>query len=50
MDSGELKSSLKRMEEKIDEMCALQRSAHRVHFLMGLALLLMVVGLLMRGG
>ena len=50
MDPDEHKASYERMEEKIDEMRALQRSSRRVRFFMGLALLLTVVGLLLMGG
>ena len=52
MESSELKTSLKPMEEEIDEIYALQRSnARRVRFLMGFALFVTVVGLLLtRGG
>jgi hypothetical protein len=49
MGSSELKTCLKQIKEQINEVCALQRKARGVRFLMGLALLLTVVGLLLTG-
>jgi hypothetical protein len=49
MGSSELKTCLKQRKEQINEMCALQRKARGVRFLMGLALLLTVVSLLLTG-
>ena len=50
MDPDEHKVFVKRMEDTLDEMRALQRSFRRVRFLMGIAFLLTVVGLLLTGG